>query len=260
MNQSDEFKRRLAFLKSATAQARRLLRELKMARRSKPVKRYTLLVLNDLTRKCESIVAMAESKSRRGIDVVARSCFESYVDIINLFQFGDEYTVYMEWRSNRQQLSSMQPFVRRRSKISDFYERQAQQLFGKNLASVVEDIKSEMAILEKKMASRYKDRNGNVQRRDRLRFELAQHDEEYDQVYRTLSFAVHSNVAGMLEGIADRGTVTWPPGEPANEPIASLNEVSKMLLISTRHLARRYKKPVGPINRLIRQLEEIGRG
>ncbi len=259
MRQSDELKQRLAVLKGAIAQARRLLRQLKLVRRSKPVKAYCLLVLNDLTRKCESIVAMAENKSQRGIDIVARSCLESYVDLINLFQFGDEYTVYMQWRSNRQQISSTQPFVQRRSKISDTYEKQAQQMFGKSLAGELEDIKSETALLEQKMASRYRDRNGKVQRRDRLRFELAQRDEEYDSVYRTLSFAVHGNVAGMLEGIADRGTVHWPPREPANEPIASLNEVCRILLTSTRRLARRYKKPVAPINRLIRHLGEISR-
>lgn len=260
MRHSDGLIQRLAVLKGTIAEAHKLLRQLKMVRRSKPVKAYSLLVLNDLTRKCESIVAMAESKSQRGIDIVARSCFESYVDLINLLQFSDEYTVFMQWLSNRQQISFMQAFVQKRSKLSESYERQAQQIFGKALAGVLKDIKSETASLEQQMASRFKDRNGKVQRRDRLRFELAQHDEEYDSLYRTLSIAVHGNVAGMLEGIADRGTVQWPPREPANEPIASLDSVCRMLLTSTRRLAKRYKKPVAPINRLVRRLGEIRRG
>lgn len=217
-----------------------------------------MLVLNDLVRKCESIVAMVERGANRGIDVVARSCFEGYVDLLNLSQFGEEYTFYMQWRSNRQQLSAMQPFVGKHSRTAATYRRQSEHYLGKSLADVVDEIREENASLARKISNRFRDKTGKIQKRDRLRFELAKHDEEYDLYYRSFSFAVHGDLAGMLEGVTDRGALIWPPLEPVKQPIGALDAVCRMLLASTRRLAKRYKKPVAPLNSLLRELGEDG--
>jgi len=251
MEENSEFYKILSVLKGAIREAKRLQRHFKVAQQTKRQKLFALMVLNELVRKCESIVAMAESEKDAGIDTVTRAAFENYADFKNLFLHGDDYCEYMIWAASNQQRSFLQPMFEEESVFSISFEKSARKARGMSAEQLMDDTKKIMQKTERDLPAKFKTKKGKVQRRDMLKFELAGLEGEYNILYRHLSASSHGRIFGMVDGIFDGEEVKWPPSKPKLRPLVALDSACAMLLENSAFLARKYRKPLPPIKKVI---------
>ena len=73
-----------------------------------------MLIYNNLVQKGDSIVALVDAEKTVGMEVIARSAFENYIDLINLFKHRPEYLQYVKYMSSAQQVRSIENLIKNR--------------------------------------------------------------------------------------------------------------------------------------------------
>lgn len=253
MSQIDEFEAHIDLLSEIIGQAYRLFDRFKIAPKSKNKKLFALITLNEITQKCESVVAMARADSWAGIVVVTRSAFESYADLLNCLSLGDDYADYMIWMSLKQQRSFFQTIGD--DPDSKYYQSIDTHLKtkGGSVKKVIAETNQQLDELAKKLPDRFKDKNGRVVGRDRLRFEIAGIANEYNTLYRRLSASAHGRLSDMLDGIMVGDDINWPPAKPTEPPLVAADCLGAILLESCGRMATAYKKPDAPLKALVKK-------
>lgn len=257
MSQIDEFEAHIDMLSEVIGQAHRLFDRFKIALNSKNKKLFALITLNEIVRKCESVVAMAEAGSWAGIVVVTRSAFESYADLLNCLSFGDDYADYMTWMSFKQQRSLFRtigdnPDSRYHQSIDTLLKTK-----GRGVQKVVAETIQQLDELAKNLPDRFKDKNGHVIGRNQFRFELAGKADEYNALYRRLSASAHGRLSDMLDGIMVGDDIHWPPAKPTEPPLVAVDCLCAILLESCGRIAKVYKKPDAPLKALARKRDKM---
>lgn len=259
MSQIDEFETHIDMISEVIGQAHRLFDRLKIAPNSKNKKRFALITLNEVVRKCESVVAMARANAWAGVVVVARSAFESYADLLNCLSLGDDYADYMTWMSFKQQRSLFQTI----SESPDSKYLQSINKFlitkGGGVKKVIAETSQQLDELANKLPDNFKDKRGCVIARDQFRFEIAGLTDEYNALYRRLSASSHGRISDMLDGIMVGDEIHWPPDKPTEPPLVAADCLSAILLESCIRVAKAYKKPVAPLKVLARKHLELKR-
>lgn len=261
MSNKDNFDEFVAVLSKAIAEARRLLLSFKVVPRTREYKLFALIVLNELVRKCESVDAMAEAGAYGGINVVVRAAFENYADLINIFKYKSDYVNYMIWASFNQGRSRLEPMTAANpSRFVEPFKVAAKETVGKTPGEMLADTRRNMEFVAQVLPARFKDKNGKVQKRDVLRFELADKVDEYDILYRHLSSGAHGRVSAMVEGIMHGDAIHWPPSDSVNPPWIAVDSLCAMLLESCERMAKPFNRPEGSLKRLAREHAAIRGG
>lgn len=210
-----------------------------------------LVTLDEIVRKCQSIVAMARPDAWTGIVPVARSVFESYADLCNLIVLGHEYSVYMFWLSqdqlhrffsginanpSSQEYANVEAYFRSKSRSVDW---------------ALKETARQKRETDDRLSSRFKTKSGYVREGVSFRFGLAGLEDEYNSVYRLLCGGTHGNLSDISGGIFDSGEFQWPPG-PEAPPLLAAQFVADKLIDSCVRLARGYNRPIVRFARLKR--------
>lgn len=225
----------------------------------KDEKLFALVILNEIVRKCESVVAMARAGSWAGINVVTRSAFESYADLVNCLSLGEDYVNYMTWMSFKQQQSFLQsinhtPDSRYHKSIDSVLNAK-----GRGIEDVVTETKQQIEDLASDLPDRFKDKNGDVIRRDQFRIEIADIIDEYNALYRRLSASAHGRLSDMIDRIMVGDDIQWPPSKPTEPPLVAADCLCAILLESCGRLAKVYRKADAPLKSLARKHTELRR-
>ena len=256
---SEHFEELAGLLSAAIDETKRLLFEqFKVAPQTKAYKLFALIVANELLRKGESTAAMLAVGAYSGVNVVVRSAFESYADLLNLLKHTDTYPRYMQWASLNQQRSLFQSLANAPSSpFARALEQDAPADVGQSVQGMLDHVVHMMQENAQALPELYKNANGEVQSRDKFKFELANLSADYDGLYRHLSGSAHGRVSAMLEGVMHGEQIQWPPSDPLERPFVALESLCAMLLEGGRMLAERFDKPVAPLRRLARKQAKL---
>ena len=260
ITKGDEFAAHMDILSRAIQEADRLLKQqFRMALATTLKKRFVLITLNEIVRKCKSAEAMSSPDIWTGIPVVARSAFESYADLHNCLKCGDDYAQYMMWVSLNHQLVQLRAI---NSKPDSRFFRSLTSLvkskYQADLTKMTAELKGHMDEITNRLPKQFKDRKGKVIKREIFRFQLAGLLDEYDALYRRLSGGAHGRISDIISGVvADEG-YQWPPG-PADPPIAALGSLCDLLIDACKRSAKAYRKPIAPIASVERANQELRR-
>ena len=85
----------LDLLDDAVKLAHELVADSKLAPKSKPIKALSLAILFQMAEKGSSIHSLASNGLPAGLETIARSMFESHVDLQNLHNFPEDYPNYI---------------------------------------------------------------------------------------------------------------------------------------------------------------------
>ena len=221
MRIGNEFDELTSLLSEAIAQAKRLMNRFKIAPRTKRHKSFAQIVLCELVRKAESVEAMANAKAYSGVNIVVRAAFENYVDLLNLLKYPNHYPDYMTYLSFEQNRSYLQamldspssPFAK---SISHFSVTTYGEPLGITLANTKKDLDAiRQALPSQFLEKRRKSSTPKVNTSTKLRFKVAERENEYDGAYKLLSYHTHGALAVLLDGIRKGNELQWPPAETA---------------------------------------------
>ena len=67
----------------------------------------SMLTYNNLVQKGDSVLALVDAEKAGGLAVIARSAFENYIDLINLFGHRPEYLQYVEYMSSASRCAAL---------------------------------------------------------------------------------------------------------------------------------------------------------
>jgi hypothetical protein len=211
VTERDQFDALAVLLTDAIAATKSLLHvQLNIRPRTKRYKLFALIATNHLMQKCESIAAMTGAKAYAGINVVARSAFETYADVLNLFKHKDTYPDYMSWASFKQQDTLFRLGFGDSSPYAEQLERDSVASMGVTRAAIVAENVRQLAETEARLPALYRNSKGKVEDRDLFKFELADRVEEYNALFRHLSGSTHGRISAMGDGIFDSDeAITW---------------------------------------------------
>lgn len=263
MNEIAELRTLREILDNACNAGRITLKQCRVAPRTKNEKLLLLVALNELIRKCESVLAMLRDDAWAGIGTVSRSGFETYADIRNLLVRGESYVDYMMWMSSEHQRSGLQGFVSYpESDYTKSVEAVTKAKYGKSLSEIIDSTKESMKCLSDGLPEEYKDKNGEVLKGDFHRFRLADLAEEYNVLYRRLSGGVHGRVSDMVDGILAGDKIVWPPEVRPDPPIAAVDCLCVILLDATARICKALGKTDAHVKPIARAHSEVrlGRG
>jgi hypothetical protein len=232
----------------------------KIAPRTKRAKLFALLALNHLMQKCESIAAMARAEAYAGINVTARSAFETYADVLNLFKHPDTYPDYMTWVSFKQQDSLFRLGFSGETPHAETLDKMARSESGKSVKDMIAEMTLNLGEIEARLPTLYRNTKGNVQDRDMLKFELAGRVNEYNALFRHLSGSTHGRISAMGDGIFDTDDITWPPAKPVGRPLAAVDSACAMLIECSDLLARKSERSHSQFTALNSRRAAVGAG
>ncbi len=256
---TNEFDKLAALLTKAIGQSKRLLKQFKIAPRTKLNKRFALIVLNEIIRKSESVEAMARAAAFSGINIVTRAAFENHMDLLNLFKYKDDYPNYMIYASFNQQRSFLQPVATAEvdSEFVNSFEDGAKRTAGQSPKEMLVWTRKQMAEIEDGLPDTFKDRNEGVITRDIFKFQLADKMSDYNIGYRHLSSSAHGRLSAMLEGVMDGEDIQWPPTDPINRPLVAIDCQCAIIIGSSGLMAKKFNKPDAPFKALAKEKQKI---
>jgi len=200
---------------------------------------------------------MARASAYSGINVVTRAAFENYADLLNLFKYQDTYPDYMVWATFNQHRSFLQSITEKPTKFAQAFETSAKESFRSTPSKMLANTKQQMDAKEQALPATFKDKNGKVQKRDMLRFELADKVDEYNALYRHLSGGAHGRLSAMLEGIMHGNAIHWPPADPVIRPLVAIDCLCAILLESCGRVAQKFNKPEAPLKKIAKEHSAI---
>lgn len=250
----------------ASVEVRHLfVKHVKITPRSKDEKRMSMLIYNNLVQKGDSILALVDSDKAVGVEVVARSAFENYIDLINLFKHRPEYLDYIKYMSLAQQERGINNLIKNRcSMLAASTTQSLPEKYGITVEQSLEMVKEEKLECGSRLSRTYTAGNkpiseprSKVNTTVKLRSELAGHLEEYETLYGVLSRSTHSDFLSMLNGVFKGGGYTWPPESPAPS-LWVIDFVTMMIHETTDISAKKLRKPFPAVRKLIEERRRLG--
>ena len=163
--------------------------------------------------------------------------------------------------SLEQQRSGLQGFVNYpESNYTKSIESTTKAKYGKSLSEIIDETKESMKRLSERLPEEYKDKNGEVLKRDFQRFELAGLAKEYNVLYRRLSGGVHGRVSDMVDGILHGDKVVWPPETHPDPPLAAVDCLCAILLEATIGVCKALGKTDAHVKPIAKAHSEAKRG
>jgi len=261
----DEVKEQLLeLIKDAAAAGRAQINQTSVVKRTSLKKRFVMVALNDVVRKCESIVAMVESGQVSGCDIVFRSVLEGLVDLLNVIAYPDNYPYYMMYRSSEELRKNLMSVKRR---PNDGYAKSitssAPTELGKTVDEMLSELEASIKSNRNRLTKQYFDKGqtrknpkAKVNTTAKRRFDLAKMESEYESMYRLCSGSTHANVSSMLSGVGAAGTFDWPP-KREEASISLLDSTAAAVITAIHRTVRTIGKPVGAANQLKLRLNAI---
>ena len=242
----------------------RFVKHVKITPGSRDQKRMSMLIYNNLIQKGDSILTLADTEKAVGMEVITRSAFENYIDLINLFKHRPDYLQYVKYMSSAEQERSIRNLIKnRQSSFSKSIIGDLPGLFGITIEESLEMVKEEKSDFRSRLSRVYTDGNKRisdpktrVNTRVRFRSELAGKLEEYESLYRVLSRSTHSDYVGMLRGVFKGDGYVWPPEAP-QPSLFVIDSMTMMIHESTEILAKKMRKPFPAVKKLIKQREQL---
>ena len=206
-------------LRASVDAGHRFVKHIKITPRSKDQKRMSMLIYNNLVQKGDSILTLVDAEKAVGMEVIARSAFENYIDLINLFEHRPEYLDYLKYMSSAQQERGIKNLIKNpRSPLAASTVRGLPKQFGITIEQSLEMVKEEKLEFRSRLSRIYTDGNkpiseprSQVNATVKLRSELAGQLEKYESLYGVLSRSTHSDFLSMLKGVFKGGGYSWPP-------------------------------------------------
>jgi hypothetical protein len=237
---------------------------IKITPRSKDQKRMSMLIYNNLVQKGDSVLALVDTQKAVGMEMIARSAFENYIDLINLFKHRPEYLQYVKYMSSLQQVRSIDSLIKNgQSPFSVPIIRSMPEQLGITIEQSLEVAKEEKMQFRLRLSRVYTDGNkpiseprSRINTSVRLRSELAGQKDKYESLYRILSRSTHSDFMSMLKGVFKDGGYVWPP-DPPQPSLLVIDAVTMMLHETTEMLAKKLRKPFPAVNELIEERHRL---
>ncbi len=242
----------------------RFVEHIKIMPRSKDQKRMSMLIYNNLVQKADSIRTLVDAEKAVGMEVIARSAFENYIDLINLFKHRPDYLQYVKYVSSDQQERGIKNLIKNReSPFSRSVVGGLPGQFGITIEESMEMVTGEKLDFRSRLSKVYTDGNksifeprARVNTSVRFRSELAGKLDEYESLYRILSRSTHSDFVGMLRGVFKGDGYVWPPEAP-QPSLFVIDSVTMMIHETTETLARKMRKSFPAVKKLIKEREKI---
>lgn len=224
----------------------------------------SMLIFNNLVRKGDSILVLVDTEKSVGMEVIARSAFENYIDLINLFRHRPEYLEYLKYISSVQQERSIENLIRDRgSPLAAAGIRNLPAQHGITVEESLEMVKEETLEFKAGLSKLFtqgskpiSDARSRVNTSVKLRCELAGQLDQYKSLYQILSRSTHSDFKSMLDGVLMAGGYVWPP-KPPPPSMFVVDAVTMMIHETTEILAKKLRKPFPAIKKLIKQREQL---
>jgi hypothetical protein len=251
-------------LRSSVEVGYRFIKRIRITPRSKDQKRMSMLIYNNLIQKGDSVLTLVDAEKAVGIEVIARSAFENYIDLINLFKHRSDYLQYVMYMSSDQQERSIQNLIKnRQSPFSESIIRSMPEQLGITIEQSLEMVKEEKSEFRSGLSRVYTDGNkpiseprARVNTSVRLRGELAGKLDEYESLYRVLSRSTHSDFVSMLRGVFKGDGYVWPPEAP-QPSLFVIDSVTMMIQETTEILAKKLRKPFPAVRKLIKERQQL---
>lgn len=251
-------------LRSSINISNRFINHIDVTPRTKPQKRMSMLMYNNLVQKGESILTLVDGEKAVGIEVIVRSAFENYIDIINLFRHRPQYLQYVFYMSSTQQVRGIESMIEnRQSPFSRSVIDNMPRELGITIEQALEMAKEEKQLHKTQLSKLYTDGNkpvsaprSRVNTSMKLRSELAGKLDLYESMYRVFSRSTHADVMGMLKGVVNEQGFVWPP-EPPRPSVLVVNMMTKMLLETTEVLAEKLRKPFPAVKKLTAEHQRL---
>lgn len=218
----------------------------------------SMLIYNNLVLKGDSILTLVDAEKAVGMEVIARSAFENYIDLVNLFKHRPEYLDYLKYMSSAQQERGIKKLIKNpRSPLAISTVRGLPEQFGITIEQSLEMVKEEKLEFRSRLSRTYTDGNkpiaeprSRVNTTVKLRNDLAGQLEKYESLYGILSRSTHSDFTSMLKGVFKDGGYVWPP-EPPQPSLIVIDAVTMMIHETTEILAKKLRKPFPAVKKLI---------
>lgn len=251
-------------LRSSVKVGHRFVKHVKITPRSKDQKRMSMLIYNNLIQKGDSVLALVDAERAVGMEVIARSAYENYIDLINLFKHRPEYLEYIKYMSSAQKERGIENLLKNpQTPLAESTIRNISERYGITIEESLEMVKEETMEFRSGLSKVYTDGNKpisdprtKVNTSVKLRSELAGQIDNYESVYRILSRSTHSDFLSMLKGVFKGGGYVWPPESP-QPSLFVVDFVTKMIHETTVILAKKLRKPFPAVKKLIEERERL---
>ncbi len=242
----------------------RFLKHIKITPGSSDQKRMSMLIYNNLIQKGDSVLTLVDGEKAVGLEVITRSAFENYIDLVNLFKHRPDYLQYIMYMSSDQQERSIKNLIRnRKSPFSTAIIGSMPERIGITIEQSLEEVREEKAEFRSGLSRVYTDGNkpisepkARVNTSVRFRSDLAGKLDEYESLYRILSRSTHSDFVSMTRGIFKGGGYVWPPEIP-QPSFFVIDSTTMMIHETTEILAKKLRKPFPAVKKLIKERQQL---
>ncbi len=246
-----QLKSEISILRSTIVAARQLEKSTKIAARTKPQKRLALMIFHDLTNKVDSIHTLAAAGNATGPEIIARSAFENFVDLLNLYRHPHHYASYLFYLSAEHQRQGLQSILNTPdSPYSQSILKNAPIQLGLTVQQMLDMVKQEMDQYAATLTAQFRRPNKkkavadrDIDKTTKHRANLAGESNEYEAMYRLYSRPAHGEIGSMLSSFVEGDNFVWPPLERAPSSLA-VDLAIRMLMDSGRMLSKKLKRPV----------------
>lgn len=247
----------ISILRGTIVAARQLEKSTKVAARTKPQKRLALMIFHDLTNKVESIYTLAAAGNATGPEIIARSAFENFVDLLNLYRHPHHYASYLFYLSAEHQRQGLQSILNTPdSPYSQSILKNAPIRLGLTVQQMLDIVKQEMDQYAATLTAQFRRPNKkkavadrDIDKTTKHRAKLAGESYEYEAMYRLYSRPAHGEIGSMLSSFIEGENFVWPPIKRAPSSLA-VDLAIRMLMDSGRLLSRKLKRPVTAFKRI----------
>ena len=245
-------------LRASVNLGHRFVKHVNVTPRTKRQKRMSMLMYNNLVQKGDSVLTLVDAEKAVGMEVITRSAFENYIDIINLFQHRPQYLQYVFYMSSTQQVRGIESLLEnRQSPFSVSIINNMPDKLGITIEQALEMTREEKQLYKSQLSKVYTDGNrpisqprSRVNTSVRLRSELAGKLDLYESMYRMFSRSTHSDVMGMLNGVVKDLEFVWPP-EPPRPSLLVVDTMTMMILETSEILVKKLRKPFPAVKKLV---------
>ncbi|HNP36036.1 MAG TPA: DUF5677 domain-containing protein [Woeseiaceae bacterium] len=254
----------IELLRASVKVGHRFIQHVKVTPRTKTQKRMSMTMYNNLVQKGDSLLALVDAEKAVGMELIARSAFENYIDLINLFRHRPQYLQYVLYMSSVQQVRGIERMLENReSPFSTSIISKMPGELGITIEQALEMTKEERAQYRSKLSRVYTDGNKPISEpRSRVntsvwfRSELAGRLDLYESMFRLFSRSTHSDVMAMLKGVVKEWEFVWPPEQPEPSTLA-VDALTMMIHETSEILVRKLRKPFPAVKKMVQERRRI---
>lgn len=256
-------KTQVRILKQSIKAARNLIDSLTVVQRTQPHKRFVLIILHDLVKKAEAVQILAEANHCQGMELIVRTAFENTLDIINVYQYPNEYPSYLLYNSILQQRKGLQaaldypdsPFSKT---LIDGAPKKLGMTVEEMKAQINSDLDEMRGSLNRRFMKGQREPSApraQVATRTEDKANWAGKSDQYNSIYRLYSRSAHSDIGPMFNAVFKGKELTWPPRDLPPSAMA-IDLMTMFVLDSAKKVAKKQKRPVSRFNQIERERDD----